>query len=77
MANSNRCTTCQGKRGKQVPGNCTECSGGTHQAMVTLCPTCTKGRCEVCKTPLTRTCGTPTPTNSIEFGAGPTGFGGC
>lgn len=77
MANSPRCTTCAGKRGKQVPGRCDECPTGTHRADAHLCPGCaTKGglRCESCKTNL------PTPAHRHQPSdgmAGPTGFGGC
>ena len=79
MANANRCPSCQTKVGVQVPGRCSECPGGTHQKMVKLCPTCSRGRCEVCKTPLLPPSGTATRNQSDEplFGAGPTGFGGC
>lgn len=79
MAKSQVCSVCAQKRGKQVPGNCSECSNGTRRAMVTLCPTCAtkngKPRCEVCKTDLSS--GTPATTRKVEFGCGPTGFCGC
>lgn len=80
MANSGKCQTCSTKRGKMVPGNCTECPSGTTQAMVKLCPTCANGRCVVCKEPLTGSSGdsssSGTPLSEL-LGGGPTGFGGC
>lgn len=76
MAISNRCSTCAGKHGIQIPGRCSECPGGTSQKMVQLCGTCAKGRCVVCKKPLN---GSTPRTTSLDdtLGAGPTGFGGC
>lgn len=49
-----RCSNCQKKRGKQVPGRCTNCGAGTHQAMCKLCTSCAskQNACEVCKNPL-------------------------
>lgn len=77
MANSDKCTTCATKRGKMVPGNCAECTGGTSQAMIKLCPTCANGRCVVCKEPLPGGSGDSGGGSSIELGSGPTGLFGC
>ncbi len=86
MSNAFRCTTCATKRGKMVPGHCTECPNGTHMAMVQLCSACTTAhgnfgdRCEVCKAPLPTTCNPPSKphtTSSFDGMAGPTGMGGC